>query len=293
MTFYYRCLLHIDRRLPLTSNRMPSQQPQNYYKLLLRDLPADPGQGDRAYIALLNANRHARAPILPLPPPERPPALPDDDGIMVPGGLEPEPKRRRVAPGAPRGHGRGAGSGRQPAPPLPPGPAGPAPLPPPPGVGGPGGPPIPPVDAPPPAPADEEDGILVAGADAPAPVERRMARRPAHEFVAGILPDTEVWFDNFPVPNRVGVVYTNYVMKCSSCADACTKTAGSTRVASEDDDLLLLASVHVWTQTPWDKDRYVRHNHVRIPKAQARLFLDANRDALAECSARAKAAANL
>ena len=132
---------------------------------------------------------------------------------------------------------------------------------------------------------------MVAGPGAPALAARPAARREGRRLlVDGILPDSEVKFDDYPVPNTDGVVHTNFVMKCSSCADGCDKTAGSTRVASEDDELLLLASLHVWIQTPWGRDKYRRHNHVRIPKAQSRLFLDANREASTECSARAKSA---
>jgi len=292
MKFYYQCLLNVDRRLALTSDRLPSQQPQSYYKLLLRDVPAEPDLGDRVYTLALNETRRRGQPLLPLPPPEPPRRLGGDDDIIVAAPELPAAKPRARLPGAPRGRGGGRGAAR---PPLPP------PVPPPPGLGPPG---VPPVRAPGPFPGgpppppigggeapplvDEDDRVMVV-APPPPPKAARAARRVVPKFVAALLPDSEVRFDAYDLPKQPGRTYTNYVMKCPTCVVDCQKTAGTIMEADEEKQLKLLASLHVWLLQPWDQERYPRHNHVPAPMAATRAYVAEHRDALLEVMARAKA----
>jgi len=82
-------------------------------------------------------------------------------------------------------------------------------------------------------------------------------------------------------------------MQCPHCEGDCHKTSGSYNVLDDEKELIMLASLHVWLQTPWGRARYVKHNHMRIPASDSRAFLDENREALLEVMARAKEAAGL
>lgn len=296
MKFYYQCLLHVSRRLPLNSNRLPSQEPQTYYKLFLKDVPVDSGLGDRHYTAILNEKRAPRGEVLPLPPPERPAMLDDTDGIMVSG----KKKKDALAPArrASGGHIRDGKVHVRPPAPV----AAPEPVCPPAGptegipgiepVGGVVPLPLPPSGSGGPPDRSEEDEIRVARGKAADPsVVDPVRKRGQLKFVEGVLEGSEIAFDTY-INRERGSVYRNYVMNCLTCGDSgnCQKTAGTTKEdESGEADLLRVASLHVWLQTPWDKTKYARHNHMRIPAAAAEAFLRANREALELCVASAQA----
>ena len=127
----------------------------------------------------------------------------------------------------------------------------------------------------------------------PPPKAARAARRVVPKFVAALLPDSEVRFDAYDLPKQPGRTYTNYVMKCPTCVVDCQKTAGTIMEADEEKQLKLLASLHVWLLTPWDREKYNKHNHMGAAIAATRAYVADNREALMDVMSRAKAAAQV
>ena len=60
---YFLTLLQIEQCMPLAAPNLPSDQPLSYYRLLLSGQPAQPGFGDRHYVALLRGAEAAKAPM--------------------------------------------------------------------------------------------------------------------------------------------------------------------------------------------------------------------------------------
>lgn len=96
--FYLQCLLDLPERLTFTS-RMPSNQPQSYYKCLLKKKLVEAGLGDKHYLAVLKGE-----------PPPPPAALEDEmdggdeDPIMLADehfAPAPAPKAKAKAKAAP------------------------------------------------------------------------------------------------------------------------------------------------------------------------------------------------
>jgi hypothetical protein len=76
--FYFQCVLRIDAVLALGMESMPSDQPQSFYRCLLKGHLAPPRIGDKAYLQILSG---APAPALP-PAPEGLPIDDDSDTVL-------------------------------------------------------------------------------------------------------------------------------------------------------------------------------------------------------------------
>ena len=137
MRAYYQVCLDLKTFLPLAGGRIPSQEPVNFYKLLLRRLQAVPGESAAHYLKILNHDsKQRKLEPLPLEKPEPPPALGAGDEVLVPpppGVPVPVPKpkaeprvgRRVDGEGRPMTSTDSGGPRRPPAPPplpVPPGP---------------------------------------------------------------------------------------------------------------------------------------------------------------------------
>jgi hypothetical protein len=115
MKYYYMALIQSRRCLPLTSNRMPSRQPQAYYKLLLRGDAVEPDFGNKHYVVLWNAKPGIDPEaLMDLEEPQiRPIANTDEQFWADPlGAPAPKPAPRPSGPSGyrpVRGRGRGLG----------------------------------------------------------------------------------------------------------------------------------------------------------------------------------------
>ena len=279
MKHYYWVCLDLRLYLPFAGNRIPSQEPQNFYKLLLRRLHAEPGMSSNQYLTLLNNDRkkHKKAP-LPLEDPPHAPPLPDlgDDCILAPpppGVPAPVPKPkpgptvgRRVA-GASHG---GAGKAPPPAPPAP------LPLPPAPGPG------------PLPDPADE-DIILAPAAEAPPPKRARRAKRDLTDKWVDALDGCRIMFEPAYVNVTTSKSYVNWNIKCPN-HDECYKTRGdSDEMRASFGEIEPPAFLHAWSHTVWDEARYKTHRSQPPSKADVAAFATGRADELRDVVARAKA----
>ena len=289
MHSYYVVCLNLPKYLPLAANVIPSQEPANFYKLLLRGCKAKAGEPSTEYAKLLNVDRKKhRRPTQPIAGPEPPAPIADGDSgdevlAPAPPGLpKPEPKPKPVPRVGRRGAGSGGGEGGGD---NDPGGLGP--------VGGPAPPPLPPPRVPPPVPveAEGEDEVL---APAPAPVEerrpRRLARNLQEKLVAG-LDGCLVRLDSTYRNPRTGNLYPNWHVYCSDPDHkACFRTIGvSGKFAEDYGEIGPLAFLQVWGTTHWDPERYRTHRVVPVdPDAVASMV--ANRaEELRDVITRAKA----
>ena len=244
--WYYRLLMQrLGASLPLSSGRIPSAQPQLYYRCLLDGIAAEPDMGQQHYWSLCNVGRKRKAlPPIALPDPEDRPLPPIEGGGPVFADFDPPappaPPRGRGGRGGRGGRARGRGRGVEPLPlppPLPPPPEDPpAPL-----------PPLPPVgDAP----------LLASDSDAePEPAAKR--RRKKDELAPWYdgLEGARVQYDE---PVVKGVVYRNYTITCLACRghDECYKTKGALPSTTKADGVLEpLAFLHAWRHCPWPTPR--------------------------------------
>ena len=229
--YYTLVLFKLAKALPLSSGRVPSQQPGAYYRLLLKDIAVEPDQGNAFYMNLLNRNRKARGkePLAIADEDLVPPLQDDGDGVTCAGdGVDgpPEPKaqprssgRGPLGPGGRHQRARpeyepprvepnpdtGGGGERDPSPLRPP------PLPP---------PPVPVVEPPVPEPEDE-----VVGPTPPDPpvAPRRPRPREAGDWHDGIGGARIKWKD-YKLPGSE-VKYPNWTIDCYH--KNCEKVRGS------------------------------------------------------------------
>ena len=254
MKYYYRALIELAKCLPLTDQRMPSQHPVAYYKLLLRGMHAVPDQTAKQYTLTYNRSvkdNKKKGALLPLPPPGPDPIPGADEVFVAPiGAPEPKAKSRSSGPGI-RGRGRGRGSGpadtggrggggtappvpvEGPEPPPAPGPR------PPPGRGEGGG------GAPDPLPVDdgEEDMFVPPLIDDPP----RRAREPG-DFVDAVNGCKMNW-KSYVTP--AGRPAPNFKIKCPYHYQ-CYKSRGSTdQFCSTYGAIEPIAYLHAWAEIPW------------------------------------------
>jgi len=272
--FYYQCLLILDRCLPLSGNRIPSQQPQNYYKLLLQGHHAEPDKDNNHYIQL--SSEHKKNVLnIPLPPPE-PPPIDDDDIVRLPIRPLPAPKAHPRGPSGrhPKAKPRAAAKTGAGAPlPLPsvaggpvvePVPPGGPPLPVPPGPA-PGPAPGPPLPAPPspsapvpggaPEPLDDDDRVQLGRRVRPRVGSRGPARGPEDlaDWVVGIG-GVEVRHEKEYIPPGHTEPYVNWQIRCRkpTCKKQCGRTRGVTaRNMKRFGMIEPLAFLHAWHDIPW------------------------------------------
>jgi hypothetical protein len=273
----------LDQAMTLASS-IPSQEPQSFYKLLIRGIAAEPGMGDRHYTLLFNEHRKRKGgQLLPLPAPEPLPVIGDmDDGILV--DEPPSPERHLPRRDRPRGRGgraaargRGGRGGRGAVvdvPPLPPD------LPPAPGT-----PPLPPPPSPEPAGPDPgehsgDEGILVDDdAVVPGP-PRRPPRFDRLKFYPGIGDGVEVNWDSYTFPGDAHPS-VRWAIRCPVHGKKCVKTRRvvPNHVASFG-AIEPLAYLHAWLSMPVpDKPRATHPRENPTPDMVA-AFVAENRDEL-------------
>ena len=264
MKFYYMVLTQLQRCLPLSGYRVPSQQPIAFYRLLLNGAETMPDLGNKHYVLEYNrrlkpgpARKHQ---LEPLPPPE-PKPIEAGDFFVVPVGA-PEPKRRASSGVGPRGRGggRGRGSGRGEGGPPEPEPA-PLPLPPPPPAPVPA--PVPPVVV---GPPEESEEAYFAVPVPPAPVDRE---REHADFKDG-LDGCRVRWQAYVTP--MGVPQPNFMVKCPH-HNACYKTCGTIpRHQKQFGDIEPLAILHAWAKLPWAPEAGGTHRGLNPTKQQVRAY---------------------
>jgi len=121
--FYYQVLLQLSKTLPLAGGTVPSQQPQAFYKLLLRGERAVPYLGNKHYVVKWNQGKDIHKKEL-LPITDQPEGEPIQDGDNFYGDsvdiVLPKKKPRSHVRGSGGGGGRGGhrGGGAVDPPPL-------------------------------------------------------------------------------------------------------------------------------------------------------------------------------
>ena len=274
--FYYQAVVALSRCLPLTSC-LPSREPQNYYKLLLRGLKAEPGEPAKTYQAILDSDsvKKGRAPE-PLAVEDKPgeDSGGDSDGVKCPQPLR---DRSPDKPKGPRGPAnarralasRARGSGDPPPvePPIGGDPGGD-------GGGGSGGPGLAPLP-PPTGEAEESDEDHVKScvvAPRPKPVADRKEKVP-NEWVDA-LDGAKVHYRDYLKPN--GKRYRNVTLACP-CHRPCEKTRGyNPHNTAAHGDLEPLAAVHAWIHLPL-RDGCIRHSQVDPTPEEITAYLDSHR----------------
>ena len=250
---YFQVLYSVDQCLPLTS-KIPSGQPQKFYKILLRGERAEPGLSDKEYTVILNAilKKKGKPPVpadppLPLPPPFALP-LDDDENFIADGPDEPEPKAKAKAKAKAKGQGRGKGGkpdhdawlappaiGPPPPPVRPPAPGSPLAI-----TDGPVVVPGPAVDPP---PSDTETGSGIDDDGMILDYDESTAVNAKRVYKAGVG-DAMVFFDKDYLDK--GVPAPNWILKCP-CHQGCYKSrkvsAASTRKFGAAE---VLAYLHAW-----------------------------------------------
>jgi len=279
---YYQALLAIENCIPLTSH-MPSQEPCNYYELLLKGIKAEPGQSDREYIVLLNVARKDKHKVpLPLPPVPPPEPGPGDEVILAVDDHEPPSKRK----------GGGGGPGRRNRAAAKPAPV-PLPEPPPPVVVPPPRVEVcpPPLATPPlvgePSGAGGSSGSGGAGVP-PAVQEEVMLGEPDSDDE-----EPRQKYDWKPGLNGAGIIcqpyynkakdttYVNWILKCPRHGGKCLKkriiNANSTKRFG---DIECVAYVHAWV--PLEAKPGRTHSYTNPTHADVAACVAANRVELQE-----------
>jgi len=125
--FYYMTLLQLARTLPLSGGSVPSQEPQAFYKLLLRGERTQAGLGNKHYVIQWNKGKDVTdkdaLPIEDVGPPAPLQDAGEDFFVPLHGGADPKRKARIHPPGRGggsrgSGHGRGRGASAGPPPPI-------------------------------------------------------------------------------------------------------------------------------------------------------------------------------
>ena len=273
MKYYYMCVLHLSRVLPLTGNRLPSQQCVVYYRLLMRGQATVPDLTSKEYTLLWNRKRgRAGKDLLPLPPVDTVPPVPvdlgDEDFAVLPSGYVVAKRHSRGGVGR-RGGGAGSGRGRHGGP------------------GGGGGGEPPPIDFPvcppvadPPAPVvgfEEEEDFGVA----PAPVRPPKKEKEPFDWQAGIN-GAVIGFHNWVNPE--GVAVPNWRIKCPNPAHVlngrtCEKRRGAGgEFEARHGPIEPIAFLHCWLLINWPTDRkYKSHRFEPVPVDMLDRFVEEHR----------------